>query len=91
MKDGAPITQSTSIMTVNHTNKSAIFYSTYSVSKIGVSDNGTYTCIVSNPIGGDSHTITVGFCKYLSKYLPIYVTILLVLHKLTYVVVSDFT
>lgn len=67
MKDGVLITKPTSITPVNHTSTSAIFRTNYTINNLAVSDNGTYTCIVSNPIGRDSHSITVYVCKYLSN------------------------
>ena len=59
MKDGVPVTQSTNIIPVNHTPTSAVFSTTYTISNLNISDNGTYTCTVSNPIGSDSRNITV--------------------------------
>ena len=59
MKDGFPITQSTSITTVTYTNTSAVYRSDYIINNVSSSDSGTYTCTVSNPIGSDSETITV--------------------------------
>jgi len=58
-KDSGPILQSTSIITVTHTDTSAVFQAEYSVENVTASDNGTYTCTVTNPIGSDSETITV--------------------------------
>ena len=69
MKDGVPITQSTSITAVNYTNTSAVFSTSYTLNNLSTSDNGTYTCLVSNPIGEDSHAITVHVCKYLQSLL----------------------
>ena len=59
MKDGVSITQSTSVTTVTHTNISAVYHSDYIINSVSSSDNGTYTCTVTNPIGSDSETITV--------------------------------
>ena len=58
-KDSGPIVQSTSITTVAHTNTSAVFRIDYFIHGVTESDAGTYTCIVTNPIGSDSETITV--------------------------------
>jgi len=58
-KDSDPMLQSTSIITVTHTNTSAVFQAEYSVENVTISDGGTYTCIATNPIGNDSETITV--------------------------------
>ena len=59
-KDSGPIIQSTSITTVTHTSTSAVFRADYSINSFVTSDAGTYTCTVTNPIGSDSETITVG-------------------------------
>ena len=58
-KDSGPIINSTSITTVTHTNTSAVFRADYSINSITTSDSGTYTCIVTNPIGTDNKTINV--------------------------------
>ena len=58
-KDSGPIIQSTSIITVTHTNTSAVFRADYTINSVTTSDSGTYTCTVTNPIGSDSETITV--------------------------------
>ena len=59
MKDGVLITHSTSITAVNHTNTNAVFSANYTISNLDIKDNGTYRCIVSNPIGNDNKTINV--------------------------------
>ena len=59
MKDGVPITHSTSITAVSHTNTDAVFSTDYTISNLNFKDNGTYKCIVSNPIGSDDKTINV--------------------------------
>ena len=58
-KDSGPIVQSTSITSVTHNNTSAVFRADYSINTVTTSDSGIYTCIVTNPIGSDSETITV--------------------------------
>ena len=59
-KDNDPtVLQSTSITAVDYTSTSAVFRADYSIDSVTTSDNGTYTCIVTNPIGSDSATITV--------------------------------
>ena len=68
MKDGIAITQFTSIA-VNYTNTSAMFNTSYTISNLSTSDNGTYTCLVSNPIGKDSHAITVHVCESIASYI----------------------
>ena len=57
-KDGnQTILQSTNITAVDYTSTSAMFRADYSIDS--VTDNGTYTCNVTNPIGSNSATITV--------------------------------
>ena len=66
MKDGDPtVLQSTDIITVAHTNTSAVFSINYTISNFNISDSGTYTCIVTNPIGSDNYSLTVNFRKSL--------------------------
>ena len=67
MKDGnQTVLQSTSITAVDYTSTSAVFRADYSIDSVTASDNGTYTCNVTNPIGNDSATITV---IVISKFL----------------------
>ena len=68
MKDGVPLTPSPNITTVTYTNTEAVFTTSYTISNVSVSDNGTYTCTVTNPIGSDNHTITVNIRKLLCVY-----------------------
>ena len=64
-KDNDPtVLQSTSITAVDYTSTSAVFRADYSIDNVTTSDNGTYTCTVTNPIGSNSATITV-FSKLL--------------------------
>ena len=65
MKDGVPVTQSTDITTVTYTNTMAVFSSSYTISNVSVSDNGTYTCTVTNPIGSDNDIFTINIRKSL--------------------------
>ena len=59
-KDSDPtVLQSTSITAVDYTSTSAVFRADYSIDSVTISDSGTYTCIVANPIGSHSATITV--------------------------------
>jgi len=58
-KNSDPILQSTSITTLTYTSSLAVFRADYSINSVTTSDSGTYTCIVSNPIGIDNVTITV--------------------------------
>ena len=70
MKDGVPVTQSTDITTVTYTNTMAVFSSSYTISNVSISDNGTYICTVTNPIGSDNNSFTVNIRKLL--YLHLY-------------------
>ena len=66
MKDGVPLlTQSTNITTVTYTNTMAVFSSSYTISNVSVSDNETYTCTVTNPIGSDNNNFTINIRKLL--------------------------
>ena len=65
MKDGVPVTQSTDITTVTYTNTMAVFSSSYIISNVSISDNGTYTCTVTNPIGNDNNSFTINIRKLL--------------------------
>ena len=59
-KDNDPtVLQSTSITAVDYTSTSAVFRADYSIDSVTTSNNGTYTCTVTNPMGSDSATITV--------------------------------
>ena len=69
MKDGVPVTQSTDITTVTYTNTMAVFSSSYTISNVSVSDNGTYTCTVTNPIGSDNNNFII--CIRKSLYVAI--------------------
>ena len=53
------VLQSTSITAVDYTSTSAVFRADYSIASVTTSDNGTYTCNATNPIGSDSAIITV--------------------------------
>ena len=65
-KDNDPIVlQFTSITAVDYTSTSAVFRADYLIDNVTTSDNGTYTCIVINPIRNDSTTITVVVSKSL--------------------------
>ena len=59
MKDSVPITQSTGIIMITHDTTNAVYRINYIINNASPSDGGTYTCTVTNPIGGDSETITV--------------------------------
>ena len=65
MKDGVPVTQSTSITAVTYNATSAVFNSDYTISNFGLTDNGTYTCTVTNPIGSDDYTFIINIRKFL--------------------------
>ena len=67
MKDGNQIVlQSTNITAMDYTGTSAVFRADYFIDSVTTSDNGTYKCTVTNPIGNDSATITV---IVISKFL----------------------
>ena len=57
-KNSGSLLEST-ITPVDYTNTSAVFRANYSIDNVSISDNGTYTCTVINPIGTDSASITV--------------------------------
>ena len=68
---------------MNYTNTSAVFSINYTISNVSISDNGTYTCTVSNPIGSDSTAISVVVGKYI---LHTYVCIVAIAYKLNVMV-----
>ena len=66
MKDDDPtVLPSTDVTPVEHTNTIAVFNINYTITDFSISDSGTYTCTVTNPIGSDSTTITVNLRKLL--------------------------
>ena len=66
-KDNGPVLESTTTpVTYNPTR--AVFRTDYSIDSVTTSDNGTYTCTVTNPLGMNSATITV-VCKLLMSSL----------------------
>ena len=65
MKDGVSVTQSTDITTMVYTNTMAVFNSSYIINNVSASDNGTYTCTVTNLIGSDNSTFTIYIRKSL--------------------------
>ena len=66
MKDGNPtVLQSTDIVTVTHTSTSAVFSINYTISNFNISDSGTYTCTVTNPIGSDNYSLAINLRKLL--------------------------
>jgi len=89
MKDGVPITQSTSITTVTYNSTNAVFRSEYMIDNVTTSDSGTYTCTVTNPIGNDSEIITVTIygMKYAQNKFKVYLLKLLHL-EITYTVLD---
>ena len=70
MKDGVLVTQSTDITTVTYTNTNAVFTSSYTISNVSISDNGTYTCTVTNPIGTNNNSFTINIRKLLYVLWP---------------------
>ena len=75
IKDGFLVPQSNDITTVTYTNTTAVFSSSYTISNIGIIDNGIYTCTVANPIGSDNYSFTVNIRKllYIYTYIHTYV------------------
>ena len=59
MKDGVAITTSTNITTISQTSTASIYRSDYMINSFSTNNIGTYTCSVKNPIGNDSHNISV--------------------------------
>ena len=57
-KDNGPVLQSTTTP-VTYNDNSAVFRANYSIASVTISDSGTYTCNVTNPIGTASAVITV--------------------------------
>ena len=57
-KDNGTVLQSTTTPVTYNAN-SAVFRANYSIDSVTTSDNGTYTCTVTNPIGMNNATITV--------------------------------
>ena len=57
---------------MNYTNTSAVFSINYTISNVSISDNGTYTCTVSNLIGSDSTTINVLIGEYIIHTLYVH-------------------
>ena len=68
IKDGIKIAKSANITTVHYNSSDAIFSISYTINDASISDNGTYTCNVTNPIGNDSHTFTINICKLLDYH-----------------------
>ena len=66
MDDDPTVLQSTSITAIEHTSTSAMFRADYRIDSATLSNNGTYTCTVTNPIGSDSANITI---MVIGKYL----------------------
>ena len=72
-KDNGPVLQSTTTP-VTYNDTSAVFRADYSIDNVAMSDNGAYTCNVTNPLGSDSATIMVATGMYAQN----------IEHKLTY-------
>ena len=56
-KDNTALESTTTPVTYNA--HSAVFRAYYTINGVTTSDNGTYTCTVTNPMGMNSATITV--------------------------------
>ena len=66
MKDGdSTVLQSTDMITVTHTSTSAVFSINHTISNFNITDNGMYTCTVTNPIGSANFSLTVNLRKLL--------------------------
>ena len=63
--DDQTVLQPTDIITVAHSSTNALFSINFTISNFSISDSGTYTCSVANPIGSNSTTITVSLRKLL--------------------------
>ena len=66
MKDGTPAPLTPNLTTLTHDSTTADFRSDYVINNVTITDGGTYTCSIANPIGNDSLNITVTiYGKYL--------------------------
>ena len=65
MKDGVPVTQYITINELTYDDNNAVFSSNYTISNFSLTNNGTYTCTVTNPIGSDNYSIIVNIRKFL--------------------------
>ena len=72
MDDDPTVLQSTSITAIEHNSTSAVFRADYRIDSVTLSNNGTYTCTVTNPIGSDSANITImAIGKYVAMYYKV--------------------
>ena len=74
-KDSGSIVQSTNITAVTHDSTSAVFRADYSINGVSISDSGTYTCTVTNPIGSSSEVISVSVLGMFELYTLIIMAI----------------
>ena len=59
---GGSIMQSDNIIRVTHTTTAAVYRAEYTIDVFSrTSHTGTYTCIVRNPLGSDSHSMRVDY------------------------------
>ena len=72
MKDGTPAPLTPNLTTVTHDSTTAVFCSRYTINNVTTSDNGTYTCTVTNPIGSDNETIDV--VVVIGEFMLVYCT-----------------
>ena len=72
MKDGVIIAQYTSAAAVDYTRTTAIFRSEYTINRFSANDVGVYSCTVKNPIGNDTHNITVGDDTEISQLICVH-------------------
>jgi len=57
MKDGIEVNPQPNVVLLAHDTADANFQANYIINDVTTSDNGAYTCTVTNPIGSDSQTI----------------------------------
>ena len=58
-KDGGPIMQSDSISNLAYSRDAVSYRAIYIINTFSTSHVGRYRCVVSNPLGSDSHSIIV--------------------------------
>jgi len=59
IKDGIILDPQPNVVTLAHDSTTANFQTNYTISNVTTSDNGTYTCTATNPIGSDNKAISV--------------------------------
>ena len=88
-KDSGPVVNFTNITNVTYTSTKAVFRTDLHINNVTTSHSGTYTCIVTNPIGSNNLNITV-VGKYLGwlrlqtmflSYYSVYEFMLFISHR----------